>query len=49
MIRSLLGHGRDTTTIHHQEAVTVYAAYGIYHASVSTNCYTLIMLAASQR
>jgi hypothetical protein len=23
---------------HHQEAVTVYAAYGIYHASALTSC-----------
>ena len=26
-------HVSNTVTIHHQEAVTVYAAYGIYHAS----------------
>jgi len=26
----------NRVTIHHQEAVTVYAAYGIYHASALT-------------
>jgi len=25
-------------TIHHKEAVTVYAYYGLYHASVLTSC-----------
>jgi len=25
-------------TIHHQRAVTVYAAYAIYHASTLTSC-----------
>jgi len=25
-------HVSNTVTIHHQKAVTVYAAYGIYHA-----------------
>jgi hypothetical protein len=27
-----------TVTIHRQEEVTVYAAYGIYHASALTGC-----------
>jgi len=31
-------HVSSRLTIHHQEAVTVYAAYGIYHASVLTSC-----------
>jgi len=28
----------NRVTVHHQEAVTVYAAYGIYHASALTSC-----------
>jgi len=28
----------NRVTIHHQEAVTEYAAYGIYHASTWTSC-----------
>jgi len=28
----------EHSTIQHHEAVTVYAAYGIYHASALTSC-----------
>jgi len=31
-------HVSNRLTIYYQEAVTVYAAYGIYHASVLTSC-----------
>jgi hypothetical protein len=31
-------HVSKRVTIHHQEAVTVYAAYGIYHAAALTSC-----------
>jgi hypothetical protein len=30
-------HVLNRLTIHHQEAVTVYAAYGIYNASALTS------------
>jgi len=43
-------HGSmNIKTINHQEAVTVYAAYGICHASTLISRSTLIVLAASQR
>jgi len=43
-------HVSNRVTIYHQEAFTVYAVYGIYHASTLTiaNKITVIMLAASQ-
>ena len=28
----------NRVTVHHQEAVTVYAAYGTYHAFALTSC-----------
>jgi hypothetical protein len=31
-------HVSNKITVHHQETVTVYAAYGIYHASTLTSC-----------
>jgi len=31
-------HVSNRVTIHDQEAFTVYAAYGIYHASALTSC-----------
>jgi uncharacterized membrane protein YobD (UPF0266 family) len=31
-------HVSNRVTIHHQTAVTVHAAYGIYHASALTSC-----------
>jgi len=33
-----LQHVSSRVTIHHQELVTVYATYGIYHACALTSC-----------
>jgi len=31
-------HVSNRVTIHHEKAVTVYASYGIYHASTLISC-----------
>jgi len=42
-------HVSNRVTVYHQEAVNVYAVYGIYHASALKSCtITLIVLQASQ-
>jgi len=35
---NLLLHISNSVTVHNQEALTIYAAYGIYRASTLTSC-----------
>jgi len=36
-------HVSNTVTVHHQKAVTVYAAYGIYRAENMLKCVKLLI------